>query len=305
MINIKNMTIITMLLCIVSCSTYKTDYQDVSMDKVVYKKQQLSKLVEKPKEMSTIQCFNNIIKNNPQQYAVVVDSDIILPSYKNDNLMNRGDVLFDYYLKKIIPDTQGIVVDSLPLLFGNDREGKTGKNLLGFLNADLQNAYSASIYQYLSRKRKVSELDGLIQTRVYKITGVFTRNDGKYPYAGIDNMKAKYNEDSNNSSLTRTSSLSTKVMELTVKIIDANNGYIKDIESFQVNYDSKRKRYRIGFGKDDLGLSSSFSTTVTDSPESAQDALIQASTIWAVNKFFDDRYEEKLKWAVNNNNCKK
>lgn len=295
-----------LLLGLGGCSINKHIYRDVKEQVHYLDKVKIDKLA----------CFNQILSSNPNELGGVViavdmfyDGSIPKSSMNNHNgpLMDHGATIFEYYLTKALPENRGIVLESLPILFTREHNINTKRNEFGFIDPNQLTRYQEYLLKSFHVKSNFSGRVPPQQVKIFKVKGVFTRNDASPYFSDNDSIDGKYKSDRSdterNGSISYSISDNSKVMGLTVQIVDPIRNTFIDSETFEIRYNSKRNRYRVGGGYKGYGLTTSFSNVETESMDSAQDALIRESALWVVNRMYDNKYLRDLATKYQNGSC--
>lgn len=289
---------ISLSLVLAGCTTTKLSYTDVKRD-VKYVDQ---------KKIDRLLCVHDTLADSDEREGVVVsvgkflDGNVPTTTH-NGPLMDHGSALFEYYLSKSIPKNKGLMISDLPLIFQKGNAGQVGLNQYGVVDKDPYTKYKSYLLDTINSRNFLKKKIAINRVGFFKVDGVFTRSDETQYKSDNENLDAKYNKEDRSSLFSYSTSKNYKVMTLTVKLTNPTNNTIVDVESFEILYDSTRKRYRVGAGYRGFGLSTSVSDSETESIHSAQDALIREAALWAMLRFYDYRHQGKIVAALKGGQC--
>lgn len=269
-----------------ACSVNKIEYIDVN-----------SEVVKPPKDKAFdyLSCFNHILKkvNPPVAMAVYTEpfEDGSVPTRStNGPLMDRGEILFQYYLSQAITKDQGLIFDQKPLIFLSKNQGNMGLNKYGVAEKESLKEHRALVTRFVNANRLAFTDKKVESVRYFRVKGTFTRNDKDGIKTETQNLNSKFSRDESSYIINGTLTDTNMLMGLTVILENPSFGYIVDTVSFRVSYDTKRQKYKVSSNIKKFDLGTSISRKQIESSESAQDALIKAAAFWAANKFYNDIY---------------
>lgn len=256
--------------------------------------------VSKTNMTNALVCMGDKIKQLESDQAFVFliremnDGTIKKGPYQNSALSDAGRIQLLSTLSNQLQPRVGLVTDSFPWMFKQLPKESLGLNRLGQTSNKNMKRFIRSYGQLINSARERKNLSPLRSLVPLVISGSFTRfdTDNIFQYGSGHNAGSRARGSSNDNSRRASGTAdigetnSTKAISLVVNLIDPRNNVVVGSQSFDLMFHRKNKTFRLRAALGDVFYGLSKRNVYVEGIHSAQKTLIDAATLWVLNKSY-------------------